>query len=72
MATGEGKTLVATLPSYLNSLTERKVVLVTVNDYLAKRDAEWMAPIYENLGMSVSFIIPGQQLDERKKLMKQM
>ena len=66
MATGEGKTLVATLPSYLNSLTERKVVLVTVNDYLAKRDAEWMGPIYENLGMSVSFIIPGQQLEERK------
>ena len=46
MATGEGKTLVATLPSYLNSITERKVVLVTVNDYLAKRDAEWMRPIY--------------------------
>ena len=66
MATGEGKTLVATLPSYLNSLTERKVVLVTVNDYLAKRDAEWMSPIYENLGLSVSFIIPGQQLEERK------
>ena len=62
MATGEGKTLVATLPSYLNSITERKVVIVTVNDYLAKRDAEWMGPIYENLGMSVSFIIPGQQL----------
>ena len=67
MATGEGKTLVATLPSYLNSITERKVILVTVNDYLAKRDAEWMGPIYENLGMSVSFIIPGQQLEERKK-----
>ena len=66
MATGEGKTLVATLPSYLNSVTDRKVVLVTVNDYLAKRDAEWMGPIYENLGMSVSFIIPGQQLEERK------
>ena len=66
MATGEGKTLVATLPSYLNSITERKVVLVTVNDYLAKRDAEWMGPIYENLGMSVSFIIPGQHLEERK------
>ena len=72
MATGEGKTLVATLPSYLNSLTERKVVLVTVNDYLSKRDAEWMAPIYENLGMSVSFIIPGQQLEDRKWLMKPM
>ena len=54
MATGEGKTLVATLPSYLNSITERKVMLVTVNDYLAKRDAQWMGPIYENLGMSVS------------------
>ncbi len=67
MATGEGKTLVATLPSYLNSVTERKVVLVTVNDYLARRDAEWMRPIYENLGMSVSFIIPGQQLEERKE-----
>ena len=66
MATGEGKTLVATLPSYLNSITERKVVLVTVNDYLAIRDAEWMGPIYENLGMAVSFIIPGQQLEERK------
>ena len=66
MATGEGKTLVATLPSFLNSITERKVVLVTVNDYLARRDAEWMGPIYENLDMSVSFIIPGQQLEERK------
>ena len=66
MATGEGKTLVATLPSYLNSITERKVVLVTVNDYLARRDAEWMGPIYESLDMSVSFIIPGQQLEERK------
>ena len=67
MATGEGKTLVATLPSYLNSITRRKVILVTVNDYLAKRDAEWMRPIYENLDMSVSFIIPGQQLEERKE-----
>ena len=67
MATGEGKTLVATLPSYLNSITQRKVVLVTVNDYLAKRDAEWMKPIYQNLDMEVAFIIPGQQLEERKK-----
>ena len=56
MATGEGKTLVATLPAYLNSFTERKVVLVTVNDYLAKRDAEWMKPIYEGLGMTLSLI----------------
>ena len=67
MATGEGKTLVATLPSYLNSFTERKVILVTVNDYLAKRDAEWMKPIYENLGMTVSFIIPAQKVEERKE-----
>ena len=67
MATGEGKTLVATLPSYLNSITERKVVLVTVNDYLAKRDAEWMRPIYENLGIKVSFITSGQDLNERKE-----
>lgn len=67
MATGEGKTLVATLPSFLNSITERKVVLVTVNDYLAKRDAGWMGPIYQNLDMEVSFIIPGQNMEERKK-----
>tara|TARA_B100001029_G_scaffold65628_1_gene53222 strand:+ start:9859 stop:12540 length:2682 start_codon:yes stop_codon:yes gene_type:complete len=67
MATGEGKTLVATLPSYLNSITQRKVVLVTVNDYLAKRDAEWMKPIYENLGIKVSFITSGQDLNDRKE-----
>ncbi|MEC7865748.1 MAG: preprotein translocase subunit SecA [Pseudomonadota bacterium] len=66
MATGEGKTLVATLPSYLNSFTNRKVVLVTVNDYLAKRDAEWMEPIYKGLGMKVSFVVPGQNIEERK------
>ncbi len=70
MATGEGKTLVATLPSYLNSITKRKVVLVTVNDYLAKRDAEWMRPIYENLGIGVSFITSGQDLDVRKEAYK--
>ena len=56
MATGEGKTLVATLASYLVHLTGRKVHLVTVNDYLAKRDAEWMAPVYESLGMTVGAI----------------
>src|ERR671924_1131432 len=50
MKTGEGKTLVATLPCYLNGLTGRGVHLVTVNDYLAKRDAEWMRPVYEKLG----------------------
>jgi len=66
MATGEGKTLVATLPFYLNSFTKRKVVLITVNDYLAKRDAEWMEPIYKNLDMKVSYIISGQSIEERK------
>ena len=65
MATGEGKTLVATLPAYLNSFTNRKVVLVTVNDYLAKRDATWMEPIYKGLGMTVSFIISGMAPQER-------
>src|SRR5438094_598199 len=56
MATGEGKTLVATLPAYLNALTGRGVHIVTVNDYLAKRDAQWMGPIYEALGLSVGVI----------------
>ncbi len=56
MATGEGKTLVSTFPSYLNALAERGVHLVTVNDYLAKRDAEWMAPLFEFHGMTVDCI----------------
>src|SRR6202171_5475876 len=56
MRTGEGKTLVATLPVYLNALTGKGVHVVTVNDYLAKRDAEWMGPIYEALGLSVGVI----------------
>ncbi len=56
MATGEGKTLVATMPIYLNSLTGKSVHLVTVNDYLARRDSEWMSKIYEFLGQSVSFL----------------
>ncbi|MEA2785919.1 MAG: preprotein translocase subunit SecA, partial [Candidatus Eremiobacteraeota bacterium] len=56
MRTGEGKTLVATLPVYLNALTGTGVHLVTVNDYLAKRDAEWMGPIYEALGMTYGVI----------------
>ncbi len=59
MKTGEGKTLVATLPAYLNALTGRSVHLVTVNDYLAKRDAEWMGQIYNFLGLSVGVVIPG-------------
>jgi preprotein translocase subunit SecA len=56
MATGEGKTLVATLPAYLNALTGRGVHIVTVNDYLAKRDAQWMGPIYQALGLTVGVI----------------
>ena len=58
MKTGEGKTLVATLPAYLNALTGRSVHLVTVNDYLAKRDAEWMGQVYGLLGLSVGVVIP--------------
>jgi preprotein translocase subunit SecA len=56
MKTGEGKTLVATLPAYLNALASRGVHIVTVNDYLARRDAEWMSPIYHTLGLSVGVI----------------
>jgi len=65
MKTGEGKTLVATLPAYLNSVIGNKAILVTVNDYLAKRDAEWMKPIYEFLGLSVGAIISNQDLEEK-------
>lgn len=70
MLTGEGKTLVATLPAYLNALTGRGVHLVTVNDYLAKRDAEWMAPIYEMLGMTVGVNIPGMSHQEKQQAYK--
>ena len=56
MATGEGKTLVATLPAYLNALSGKGVHIVTVNDYLAKRDAQWMGPVYQALGLTVSVI----------------
>ncbi|MGF1501385.1 MAG: preprotein translocase subunit SecA [Paracoccaceae bacterium] len=59
MKTGEGKTLVATMPVYLNALTGKGVHVVTVNDYLAKRDAGWMGKIYEFLGMSVGVVVPG-------------
>ena len=58
MRTGEGKTLVATLPAYLNALTGKGVHIVTVNDYLARRDAEWMQPVYEFLGMKVGVVVP--------------
>ena len=66
MKTGEGKTLVAILPAYLNALTGDGVHIVTVNDYLAKRDAEWMGKIYRFLGLSVGLIIHGLTNDERR------
>lgn len=66
MKTGEGKTLVATLPVYLNALTGKGVHVVTVNDYLAKRDSEWMGRIYRFLGMSVGIIVHGLSDRERK------
>jgi len=65
MKTGEGKTLVATLPAYLNSVIGNKAILVTVNDYLAKRDAEWMRPIYEFLGLSVGVVNSNQVIQEK-------
>jgi preprotein translocase subunit SecA len=66
MRTGEGKTLVATLPAYLNALTGKGVHLVTVNDYLARRDANWMRPLYEFLGLSVGVVVPGQDQAEKR------
>jgi len=65
MKTGEGKTLVATLPAYLNALTGKGVHIVTVNDYLARRDAEWMGPIYKLLGMTVGVIV--HDLDDAQR-----
>ena len=65
MKTGEGKTLVATLPAYLNSVIGNKAILVTVNDYLAKRDAEWMRPIYEFLGLKVGVVNSNQMIQEK-------
>ncbi len=66
MRTGEGKTLVATLPAYLNALTGNHVHLITVNDYLASRDANWMRPLYEFLGVSVGVIRSGQPQQEKR------
>jgi len=66
MKTGEGKTLAATMPVYVNALTGEGVHVVTVNDYLAKRDAEWMGPIYTLLGLSVGVIVHGMDDDERR------
>ncbi|MGE5370788.1 MAG: preprotein translocase subunit SecA [Solirubrobacterales bacterium] len=67
MKTGEGKTLVATLPAYLNALEGKGVHVVTVNDYLATRDSEWMAPVYQMLGLSVGLIVHGLEYDERRE-----
>ena len=67
MKTGEGKTLAATMPLYLNALEGRGAHLVTVNDYLARRDAEWMGPIYKFLGLSVGVIVHGLDDDERRE-----
>ena len=66
MKTGEGKTLVATLPAYLNALTESGVHIVTVNDYLAKRDSEWMGKVHRFLGLSVGLIVHDLTSDERR------
>ena len=66
MRTGEGKTLVATLPAYLNALSGKGVHLVTVNDYLARRDANWMRPLYEFLGMTVGIVVPNQDPQEKR------
>ncbi|RUM88344.1 MAG: preprotein translocase subunit SecA, partial [Thermovibrio sp.] len=68
MKTGEGKTLVATLPSYLNALAGKGVHIVTVNDYLAKRDAEWMSPVYNYLGVSVGYLQNQMEKEERKEM----
>jgi len=67
MKTGEGKTLTATLPAYLNALSGNGVHIVTVNDYLARRDSEWMGKIYNYLGLSVGLIVHGQTKEEKKK-----
>ena len=67
MKTGEGKTLVATLAAYLNALTGDGVHIVTVNDYLAKRDSEWMGKIYKFLGLTVGIVIPGMEAEEKRQ-----
>ena len=70
MKTGEGKTLVATLPAYLNAITGKGVHIITVNDYLAKRDCDWMTDLYNFLGLSTGVILSGQTLEEKKKAYK--
>ncbi len=67
MRTGEGKTLVATLPVYLNALAGHSVHIVTVNDYLARRDAKWMSAIYDFLGITLGVVVPNQSFDEKQQ-----
>ena len=67
MKTGEGKTLVATLPAYLNGLSGNGVHIVTVNDYLARRDSEWMGKVYRYLGLSVGLVVHGQDNNQRRE-----
>jgi preprotein translocase subunit SecA len=71
MGTGEGKTLVSTLPTYLNALASKGVHIVTVNDYLAERDADWMRPVYDALGMSVGINLPEMSHAEKKEAYSQ-
>mgnify|MGYP002700664135 FL=1 len=66
MRTGEGKTLVATLPVYLNALSGDGAYVVTVNDYLAERDANWMRPVYEFLGLTVGIVLSGQEPESKR------
>ena len=70
MRTGEGKTLVSTLPAYLNALTGKSVHIVTVNDYLAKRDAEWMGKVHKFMGLTVGVVVPGMEDDEKQAAYK--
>ena len=70
MRTGEGKTLVSTLPAYLNALTGKSVHVVTVNDYLAKRDAEWMGKVHKFMGLTVGVVVPGMDDDTKREAYK--
>ena len=70
MRTGEGKTLVSTLPAYLNALSGNSVHVVTVNDYLAKRDAEWMGKVHKFMGLTVGVVVPGMEDDEKREAYK--
>ncbi len=70
MRTGEGKTLVSTLPAYLNALSGKSVHIVTVNDYLAKRDAEWMGKVHKFMGLTVGVVVPGMEDDQKREAYK--